>query len=60
MSYKNRRYIIMTAEEKEYRQNLIKEIIQKVDRLSEERRSDFEIMLNYFENLSTKDNQQIL
>ena len=25
-----------------------------------ERRSDFEIMLNYFENLSTKDNQQIL
>lgn len=50
----------MTEEEKEYRQNLIKEIIQKVDRLSEERRSDFEIMLNYFENLSTKDNQQIL
>lgn len=50
----------MTAEEKEYRRKLIKEIVQKVDRLSEERRSDFEIMLSYFENLSTKDNQQIL
>lgn len=59
MLFNFRRYI-MTEEEKEYRQNLIKEIIQKVDRLSEERRSDFEIMLNYFENLSTKDNQQIL
>ena len=59
MLFNFRRYII-TKEEKEYRQNLIKEIIQKVDRLSEERRSDFEIMLNYFENLSTKDNQQIL